>query len=638
MNKFSDGKDYKVIAVCVPRIQEPNASRFVKQMARKCRDHNIKMLIFASLSDFYYGGLNDIGEAYIFSAFDPARFDAVVVMSECFKKDDIHNNIVNRARSAGVPIVNVDRDIEGCYSIVYGYVTAFEEIMEHVIDKHGCKRINLIAGSQGNSFSEARVECYKRILKERGIPFEEERLGYGDFWSEPGTRRVIDAFVKSKLEFPEAIVCANDSMAIEACRILKEYGYRVPEDVIVTGFDGIELEAYFTPRLTTAEFDIDGTGDAIFEALDEIFAGRRTEGRKVVEYKFRLGGSCGCGPMSPEGVEEQLYKEQFLTNNRTHFYDSMYAMVDKMSNSSDMKAVFDSLPEYFTPTKMKECWMCFNSDFIDEGMNIQPENAQKRDFSHYTSNMMVPMHSIGMSVRSENAIKLDEIIPGLDKALARQDYLTLFPMHLQGYTIGYLVGAFNAEHFEYEYFHAFLLNFRHILEIYVNRSTQERLYITDTLTGAYNRHGLYKSIASMVRKSGTEGIPFTVISIDMDGLKYINDTFGHAEGDFAIKTIAGYMLDAVKSREMVTRFGGDEFLITFCEPGGESRAEEIKKEFFDRIKDFNLSAHKPYVLGASLGIYSKIMDAETSLDEMIRIADGLMYEQKKRHKEEGRHG
>lgn len=75
------------------------------------------------------------------------------------------------------------------------------------------------------------------------------------------------------MEFPQAIICANDAMAITACSILRERGIKVPEDVIVTGFDGIELEQYNSPRLTTAAADNDVLGEKIINAIDHMMNG-----------------------------------------------------------------------------------------------------------------------------------------------------------------------------------------------------------------------------------------------------------------------------------------------------------------------------------------------------------------------------
>ena len=177
-------------------------------------------------------------------------------------------------------------------------------------------------------------------------------------------------------------------------------------------------------------------------------------------------------------------------------------------------------------------------------------------------------------------------------------------------------------------------DFRHILELYVNRATTERLYVTDVLTHIYNRHGFYRNVGEIIRQSRKLEIPFTIISIDMDGLKKINDTYGHAEGDYAIKTIAECMMANTVKSEICARFGGDEFTIAFSDMRGEERAKQIISGIKKSLDGFNSLGEKPYEVSASFGVFSRIAGKDDSLDDFIKRADNLMYADKKEHKKQ----
>ena len=291
-NKFSDGKPYKVIALCLTRFKDYDQTRVIDEMCRSCRGNNIKIMIFTSVTDLYDGGLNDIGEAQIFSSFEVERFDAIVVMSESFKHSEVLMSLVNNAIRHDVPVISVDKTIEGCINVVFDYTGAFEQIVRHVVEFHHARRINMIAGNKGNPFSEERIRCVRRILSEKNIPFEDERIMYGDFWSDP-TRKVMEDFFASGKSLPDAFICANDIMAIECMRALKAHGYKVPDDVIVTGFDGIDLERYYSPRLTTAEYDVESLVKNIYDIIENNVDGRKDNDKRTIRYVNRLGGSCG---------------------------------------------------------------------------------------------------------------------------------------------------------------------------------------------------------------------------------------------------------------------------------------------------------------------------------------------------------
>ena len=84
-------------------------------------------------------------------------------------------------------------------------------------------------------------------MKEYGYEIGENRVFYGNFWKDQGGRACDYFFSAGK--WPEAIICANDNMALSVCDILCERGIRVPEDIIVTGYDGEEEGKYYQPAL-----------------------------------------------------------------------------------------------------------------------------------------------------------------------------------------------------------------------------------------------------------------------------------------------------------------------------------------------------------------------------------------------------
>ena len=122
----------------------------------------------------------------------------------------------------------------------------------------------------------------------------------------------------------------------------------------------------------------------------------------------------------------------------------------------------------------------------------------------------------------------------------------------------------------------------------------------------------------------------TIISLDMDGLKHINDTFGHAEGDAALKALGNIMRSSI-CHEIAARIGGDEFLIAFVGQDIEDRAEEIVRSIKAGIRSYNAESTKPYELHASIGSYTNRL-RNHSLDHFLKQADDLMYARKYIHK------
>ena len=179
--------------------------------------------------------------------------DALVILSETIYDRDLVSDLITRAKQHAVPTVIIHGRYDGCYSIVTDYAAAYKELIRHVIEVHGAKRLSFIAGRKDAPDSMQRLLFFREALEEKNITFAEDMLYYGDYWDVP-TRNAIREMIANDAVL-DAIICANDTMAMAACEELGANGIKVPEDVIVTGFDGLLSAQYFVPRLSTCRED-----------------------------------------------------------------------------------------------------------------------------------------------------------------------------------------------------------------------------------------------------------------------------------------------------------------------------------------------------------------------------------------------
>ncbi|MCH5348281.1 MAG: GGDEF domain-containing protein, partial [Oscillospiraceae bacterium] len=158
--------------------------------------------------------------------------------------------------------------------------------------------------------------------------------------------------------------------------------------------------------------------------------------------------------------------------------------------------------------------------------------------------------------------------------------------------------------------------------------------VTDLLTGIYNRNGFNLYAEEIFRTAKSGGKKFTVILGDMNNLKYINDTFGHVEGDFAIKSAAEAFKNACKENMYCFRIGGDEYVIVSSDIETEEEIDQIKKSANDYLKKINDSANKPYSINISIGVFSDTVENYDSSENPFTIADERMFEAKEKFKRE----
>lgn len=150
----------------------------------------------------------------------------------------------------------------------------------------------------------------------------------------------------------------------------------------------------------------------------------------------------------------------------------------------------------------------------------------------------------------------------------------------------------------------------------------------DTLTGAYTRGaGLIVLNEAFEERAVTKTC---VAFADVDGLKAINDTYGHTEGDFTLRTVAEIFMSCVRKSDWVIRYGGDEFVIIFRDCTVKM-AHAIIGRMHEKLEEANKTLGKPYRLSFSIGCTAIEKGCE-SVDELLAIVDRLMYDKKRENR------
>ncbi len=149
----------------------------------------------------------------------------------------------------------------------------------------------------------------------------------------------------------------------------------------------------------------------------------------------------------------------------------------------------------------------------------------------------------------------------------------------------------------------------------------------DSLTGLYNRYYFEEEFR---RLKNCRCLPVALIIVDLDGLKYINDNFGHKMGDEYIKTCAGILSSCVRKSDVVARIGGDEFGIILPR-SDEVAVKKVMKRIKEEIYKFNKKKERKFCVNMSMG-YSVSDDKKLDKDELFREADNKMYREKQRKK------
>ncbi|MBO4867654.1 MAG: GGDEF domain-containing protein [Ruminococcus sp.] len=611
----------KIIALCTSRIYDSQQHSYIKKLNKRLNDLDMRLFIYTLNMDIYWNEDSDNSEAGVFELIPYELIDAVVLMDEKIKSTTVSSSIIAQARFHSVPVIVVDADYEGTTNIYYDYLAGFEKIVRHVIEYHGVTKTHFMAGFKNNRFSEERLECYKQVLKENGLPFDESMVSYGEFWAVP-TREAMRKLLE-RGELPQAIICANDIMAINVMDVLSEAKYRIPEDIIVTGFDGILEGDICNPSLTTASCSSSQLADAVTKAVTARLNGEECDDIAVVP-EFMPKRSCGCiGRLSSDSATNSF-------NIGFYRYEDDMRVLYEMSVKMQMAESIEGAIHCLHDDKTKEmcCIISKNCLLADRNFFLEDLDMNMEDMC-----VIYDAYNYPAEIKDFNA---ENIAPDLDKLLDSGyplifnilDYLnkpfgyTVFSYHRYDIT-EYSKSAFVTNNINLGLGGFMTMRYQRFLS-----SKIAQMYLNDNLTGLLNRQGFKTIIDSELEKPANFGKMVTVLMFDIDGLKAINDNHGHDAGDRAIAKGAYALKEACPQDAYCVRCGGDEMFALII---GECNSDEIISRINTILEDS--SKNEDFEIKASCGAFSQTITRDLDLSSVFKRADEQMYEIKKARKQ-----
>jgi diguanylate cyclase (GGDEF)-like protein/PAS domain S-box-containing protein len=175
----------------------------------------------------------------------------------------------------------------------------------------------------------------------------------------------------------------------------------------------------------------------------------------------------------------------------------------------------------------------------------------------------------------------------------------------------------------------FIFQIQDISERKRAESALQSLSLVDELTGLYNRRGFLAVTEQYLESFQRSDNGLVVLYADLDGLKGINDSLGHLEGDRALVRTAEILKEAFRSSDIIARLGGDEFVL-LATVGADESAESLTERLQQKIDLANAQRNRPYDLSISIGVAHYDPDEACTIEELMGRADRVMYEEKRK--------
>ncbi|TRZ52943.1 helix-turn-helix domain-containing protein [bacterium] len=203
-----------------------------------------------------------------------------------------------------LPIISMGMVLPSFPSIRIDMREGMHKLLSHLIEHHGRRKIAFIRGLEVSQDAEERFQAYLETLKQFSLPFHPSLVVSGDFRRHSGTAAVRQLIETDRMGF-DALVSANDNMAIGAMQALQAHGIRIPDDVIVAGFDDIEETRAITPSLTTVRTPWHLLGSKCVDLVLAKLADELIPEQILLETEIICRQSCGCQQMVTDNHQSE---------------------------------------------------------------------------------------------------------------------------------------------------------------------------------------------------------------------------------------------------------------------------------------------------------------------------------------------
>ena len=635
--------------------------RIMTGVFAQCKKYGYDVVVLAalvSICNYYKNYLS--GELNIYNLINFDLFDGFIITPIPMTEDQhmfLYDRLLEQFKNCPKPVVSLDKKF-GDFPVVYtDDKTPFKRITEHLIKKHNCRSFDILSGPDDtpnkSPLTNQRLKGIIEVLNANNITVDKDHIFRGDYWYTSG-ERLANRYISGELEFPDAVICLSDHMALGLINRLKKHDINVPDDLIVTGFGAVREAAINTPPLTSYVPAHAKTGAEAVNHLRSLI----DPAASILEYEenqndtLKLGASCGCE--EDFSYTRAYFKEQFGIKynydddsiwdniNMTMLQESY--MAETLTGAETPEVCLGKIYESkYLLKPYKRFYLCLNNNWLnpDEAITQGYTDTMLLAISAEANSKLHGKHNhVFIGEGRERTFSLKEMLPAFTEDLKEEfkdpQVFYFAPIHFGETSLGYAVlqNDLSNPGFIGEVFRNYLRNINNALEM--SRTKYRSIYLAehDSMTGLKNRRGMEYSILSKIQNApdDPQNKIFAIV-IDMDGLKKRNDKHGHSEGDNGIMVIANAARSITDPGEICVRGGGDEFFVLGVGQYTEHQLREKLSRFRGYLETANETMSIP--VEASIGYCLQPLDKKEGYQVVLDKADVKMYEDKRSKKIKG---
>jgi diguanylate cyclase (GGDEF)-like protein len=532
--------------------------------------------------------------------------------------------------------VSVSFSLPGLSAVLVDNIGGMYGTVEHLIQRHKKKKIAFVKGPDGHSEAEERLLGYKKALEANGIAFDERYVLPGGFSRTSGWAAAEELLDRRKVPV-DAIVASDDETAMGVLDVLKDKKISVPSEIVVTGFDDEKVSSTFVPSISTARQDFYELGLFSAEMLFKKINGEPVDDVRYSTPIFIARESCGCASeMEAEFGCARKADCAMVRIEKQHVEASSFRLLIRRVTSNlvllfDIDSLANELYRSLPALLIRTALVGLYSKAIKSGdSNADRTITRLIGFDGETRFNIKNDDNCRDPIRCSDYSTIEEF----DFDRERRAFF-FFPLFNKDEEEGVALFSFDAE-IPMDVYETLRINLSTAAKGAELMLRIQELSMTDDLTGLLNRRGFFQFAHSRLKHMQREknAIPI-VLFLDMDGLKNINDTFGHNEGDVALSAFAQILRDALRKEDIIGRMGGDEFAV-FSSVKSKEDGIQVENRIRAKLDEYNKDRKfHPYDVAGSIG--NVVLDDSTieCFDAAMLVADSVLYAEKMEKRKKG---
>lgn len=593
------------------------------------------MYLFTCHAAFYDNIEYKKGELHIYDLPNMNDFDAALLFGNGLDYQEIIDKISQACIKAKIPLIYTGREDDRFYFVGADNYVGTKDLTEHLITEHHVENVWFIAGSLENMDSNTRLQAVSDVLASHGHVLSESDIYYSQ-WSPFLAFTYVNERLDKGDPLPDAIICANDTLAMMICSELRKRGINVPEDIIVTGFDNEYYAQIYDPSISSVDQRFDKIGRKCAELLIDILDGKNVAQKHSIPCEFVPSESCGCYSAKDfNKIRRKIGQEQFDLKIHNSQFDIKLTIIERniLSTKSysklgdSLKTVCENNTDFEGSTFYVILDPLFEKTIVDQQTPLHINTYPKKMHAVFSKDNGV--------VATNTMINTKDLFPTLAPVDKNRFYI-LEPLHDNEYSFGYLVFGDDIEKMKnsialrkyIERFNIAIGKFYQNMRMDVLNQRLFQMTETDALTHVKNRTAFIAKEEELQKLiNANESTAFALVLFDINNLKYINDNLGHEAGDEYIINSSQLICNTFK-KSAVYRIGGDEFVAVLQNDDYKNREKLLAKmkKKMNSLKESNGSVCEKISIASGISVYDPKTDRNVS--DIFNRADAIMYENK----------